>query len=89
MSLNDDPMAGYLGYFNTYERISRRYYGHSVYKYVTFFGACQRRKPASSAPAGLLQPLPPPLHPSERLDIELLGPLPLSTLTWRRGLGRH
>lgn len=81
-SLHDDPTAGHLGFFKTYERVRQRYFWVRlytyVYKYVTSCPQCQRRKAPTSPPAGLLQPLPPPEHPFDRVGIDLFGPLPAS-----------
>lgn len=78
-SLHDDPTAGHLGFYKTYDRVRRRYFWprlySSVHKYVSSCISCQRRKPAPPA-AGLLQPLSPPHSPFDRVGIDLLGPLP-------------
>lgn len=83
VSLHDDPTAGHLGFFKTYERVRRRYFWPrlytSVFKYVSSCVECQRRKSPTSTPTGLLQPILSPRQPFERVGIDLFGPLPIST----------
>lgn len=84
---HDDAMAGHLAFNKTYDRIRSRFFwpglSTSVAKYVASCPACQRRKHSTSAPAGMLQPLPCPPAPFEVIGIDLYGPLP-STSTGHR-----
>lgn len=48
-------------------------------RYVQACAECQRRKRPTQAPSGLLQPLPCPSRPFERVGIDLIGPLHTSS----------
>lgn len=80
-ALHDDPTAGHLGFFKTYERVRRRFFWprlyRTIHKYVPSCRSCQQRKPGPAS-TGPLQPLPPPAHPFATVGVDLFGPLPLS-----------
>lgn len=81
-SLHDDPTAGHLGFYKTFDRLRKRYFWPRMYttvqKYVKSCLHCQRRKPSPLPTPGLLQPLSPCYNPFERVGIDLFGPLPIT-----------
>lgn len=82
-SMHSDATCGHAGFAKTYTRISQRYFWpglyRSVQRYVQACAECQRRKRPTQAPSGLLQPLPCPSRPFERVGIDLIGPLHTSS----------
>lgn len=80
---HDDPTSGHLGLFKTYSRLRNRFFWRGMYrsasKYVRSCVPCQRRKPPTTSPAGLLHPIPPAEAPFQRIGIDMLGPFPLSS----------
>lgn len=86
-AFHDDATAGHLGFQKTYDRVRGHFFwpglSTSVAKYVASCAPCQHRKRSTSAPAGLLQPVPCPATPFEVVGIDLYGPLP-TTATGNR-----
>ena len=80
---HDEPTSGHLGFSRTLARVGESYYWPgltaSVKQYVKSCRECQRRKTPSRKPAGLLQPIDPPLKPFDQVGMDILGPFPLST----------
>lgn len=81
---HDDATAGHLAFYKTYDRIQKRFFWPGLSssvatKYVASCPSCQLRKRSTSAPAGMLQPLPCPSAPFEVVGIDLYGPLPLTS----------
>jgi RNase H-like domain found in reverse transcriptase/Reverse transcriptase (RNA-dependent DNA polymerase)/Integrase zinc binding domain/Integrase core domain/Zinc knuckle/Aspartyl protease len=80
---HDDSIAGHLGVDKTYERILRRYFWDGMHtaitEYVRTCESCQRRK--SSTRVGQLDIGPPSTasYPFERISIDVLGPLPVTS----------
>ena len=52
--------------------------GRTVKSYVQSCATCQRAKPSTTAPSGLLQPLPTPSKPWSHVSLDLITDLPLS-----------
>ncbi|XP_064475418.1 uncharacterized protein K02A2.6-like [Ornithodoros turicata] len=81
-TLHDDPTTGHLGFARTYDRVIKRFFWPGMRRFISGYVRrctdCQRRKHLPSAPQGLLQPIPPPAAPFQRLGIDLLGPFPVS-----------
>lgn len=78
-SLHSEPTSGHAGFLKTYRRISQRYFWPRLYRSVQSFVQscpdCQRHKRPPQSPTGLLQPLPCPERPFQRVGIDLIGPL--------------
>lgn len=80
---HDDSIAGHLGVDKTYERILCRYFWDGMHtaitEYVRTCESCQRRK--SSTRLGQLDIGPPSTasYPFERISIDVLGPLPVTS----------
>jgi hypothetical protein len=66
-SLHDSVVGGHSGIQATYQRIKQLYYWPgmklAVENYVRQCSVCQQAKHSHQKPAGLLQPLPPPIAP--------------------------
>lgn len=82
-ALHDEPTAGHLGFARTLRRIQEKYYWPrlttDVAHYVRSCRNCQRRKTPPVRPAGLLQPIEPPVRPFQQIGMDILGPFPAST----------
>lgn len=80
---HNEPTAGHLGYTRTLARIRQNYYwprlAAVVKHYVQTCLDCQRRKPPSVKPAGLLHPVQVPATPFAQVGMDFLGPFPTST----------
>lgn len=81
-AMHDDPTSGYMRFARTYRRTLERFYWprmrQDTAKYVASCEHCQRYKRPTSAPPGLLHPIPPPCFPFEVVGIDLMGPFPRS-----------
>lgn len=82
-AMHDDATSGHLGFIRTLNQTQERFYWprmrDTVKHYVASCEQCQRYKRPTTAPPGLLQPLPPPRLPFEQVGIDLLGPFPRSS----------
>ena len=81
-TFHEDPLAGHMGRFKTYKRLQALAYwpklSLDVKQHVRCCQVCQRNKPESRKPAGLLQQTI--VHrPWEMLGVDLMGPFPRST----------
>ncbi len=76
---HDVSVSGHLGRDKTAERLSRHYYWPrmmaTVAEYVRSCPACQVHKASTSAPLGLLHPLPAPEHRWESVSMDFIAPL--------------
>lgn len=79
---HDSPMGGHLGQDKTLEAIQRTYYWpdmeNSIRHYISHCDMCQRIKPATHKPYGLLQSLPIPNAPWESVSMDYITELPPS-----------
>ena len=79
---HDAPYSGHLGHNKTLASVASRYWwphlSRSVRAYVSGCAVCQRTKPSSQAPPGLLQPIPIAQHPWEQVSMDLITDLPTS-----------
>jgi hypothetical protein len=77
---HDTPYAGHLGVTKTKERVQARYYwagmGRQIQDYVGSCLSCQRNKPRSFKPGGLLQPLSIPSRPWSSISTDFITGLP-------------
>ena len=80
---HDCIAAGHPGRDRTYARLSRHYYWPRMSVHVAAFvsscDSCQRSKPNNRSPAGFLQPLPVPVRPWERVGMDFIVALPLTS----------
>jgi hypothetical protein len=78
--LHDNRLAGHKGIAKTEELVARLFWWkglrEDVVAYVNDCIACQLSKTTTSAPAGLLQPIPIPDHRWECVTMDFVGPLP-------------
>ena len=69
--------AGHLGREKTLELVKRHFYWPGMVKDVEDFvrscDICQRTKKITQAPAGLLQPIPPPNRPWEEITMDFMS----------------
>ena len=81
---HDSPTGGHFGAEKTYDSLARNYCWPGmrtlVKAYTSSCELCQRSKTPNLAPAGMLQPLPIPSYPWQEISMDIVGPLPLSTL---------
>lgn len=79
---HDNPLGGHLGVTKTIHQVKQHFYWPNmdaeITKYVTSCVSCQRNKPSSQAPMGLLQPLPIPDAPWDQVTMDLITQLPMS-----------
>ena len=77
---HDSTSGGHRGIDATVERIARQYYwpniAKSVRRYISSCDSCQRNKPSRQKPAGLIQPLPPPLERWQSVSMDFVTQLP-------------
>jgi hypothetical protein len=77
---HDVPTTGHLGVDKTLEKLQRYYYWPKMVKlvrrYLESCDVCQRTKPLSQPPAGLLQPLPVPRGRWVDLSMDFITELP-------------
>ena len=77
---HDAPMAGHFGRRRTQALVQEHYFwpkiSRSVQRYVGTCMACQRAKPSTQRPLGLLQPLPVPDERWRDVSMDFVGPLP-------------
>ena len=80
---HNSAMAGHLGRSKTTQALARHYWWHGMHKdvatYVHQCDSCQRVKPISQKPYGLLQPLPIPVQQWDEVTMDLITDLPLAT----------
>uniref|UniRef100_A0A8C5MLK4 Gypsy retrotransposon integrase-like protein 1 n=1 Tax=Leptobrachium leishanense TaxID=445787 RepID=A0A8C5MLK4_9ANUR len=76
------PAAGHGGIKKTIDAVHRYFWWPSVKKdiiaFVTSCSVCARNKQPRTRPAGLLQPLAPPLHPWKDISMDFIVDLPPS-----------
>lgn len=81
-SLHDSAVGGHSGIQASYQRIKQLYYWPgmkmAVENYVKQCAVCQMAKSSRQKPAGLLQPLPPPLTPWSEITMDFIEGLPVS-----------
>ena len=79
---HDEVYSGHRGIKRTQEAISRTYWWHrlaaDVTSYVATCPSCQRNKPLTQKPGGLLHPLQMAAAPWSSVSLDLIGPLPKS-----------
>jgi transposase InsO family protein len=77
-----DTLCGHLGTFKTLHRVTNKFWwphmGRTVKTYVNSCPSCQRSKPVTQLPAGLLKPLDVPTAPWEQITVDFIQ-LPVST----------
>ena len=80
---HNDRLSGHLGFNKTYSKIKRRFWWPNLYtevrNYVLGCIPCQRRKNPRQNLKGVLQPAD-VVRPWQRMSMDLLGPLPPTTL---------
>jgi hypothetical protein len=79
---HDAATAGHQGYHRTLASIAQSYWwphmSRTVRAYCTACATCQRTKPSTDRPPGLLQPLPVPPRPWSHVSLDLITDLPES-----------
>lgn len=82
-SCHDGPAMGHPGIVKTIQNLQHDYWWPSLKadaeRYVRRCEVCQRTKPATGRPNGLLQPLPVADRPWQHLSCDFVGPLPMSS----------
>lgn len=77
---HEAPLAGHPGYSRMMEALCRKFWwprmAKDVEQYVLSCKECQRNKPQSGKPHGLLQPLPVPEAPWESVSLDFVVALP-------------
>ena len=78
--VHDTISSAHLGIDKSFNLLSRTYFWprmfHDVKDYVASCSSCQRNKPSSSKPAGLLQPLNIPYRNWEEISMDFVVSLP-------------
>ena len=78
--MHDSKLAGHMGMAKTEELTTRLFWWKGIREdvaaYVNDCIVCQLSKAPTSAPAGLLQPIPIPEHRWECVTLDFAGPLP-------------
>uniref|UniRef100_T1JDH3 Integrase zinc-binding domain-containing protein n=1 Tax=Strigamia maritima TaxID=126957 RepID=T1JDH3_STRMM len=81
--VHDYSSSGHGGGDFTYERLRRSFFWvncrQDTVKYVAKCDRCQRCKPIQRKPKGLLQPISAQIGRFERIDLDLMGPKPMTT----------
>lgn len=81
-TLHDDPTSAHGGYRKTLWRFNQRYVMKGAPKliktYVQSCHFCQTKKMPWTRKLGMLQPIPPPNLPFERIGIDTVGPFRVS-----------
>jgi len=71
---HDTLLGGHFGVNKTTDKLSRQFYWphleHTVRTFIGTCHSCQRNKPSSQRPAGLLQPLEVPSEPWEEVSMD-------------------
>ena len=79
---HDAPTAGHPGYEKTLQALANRFWWprmtRSIRSYVNSCPTCQRIKPSTQSPPGLLQPHSVPVRPYSHLSFDLITDLPPS-----------
>ena len=79
---HDSSIAGHPGRSKTDKLVARHYWWvglhKDVAKYVAQCDSCQRVKPISQKPYGLLQPLPVPVRQWDEVTMDLITDLPMA-----------
>jgi len=79
---HDAPIAGHLGIDKTYHSIANLFFwpkmSIAVKAYIKSCDGCQRNKPSSQAPTGLLQPLDIPTRNWEQVSMDFIVQLPVT-----------
>ena len=80
--VHSSPMAGHSSFLKSYHKAKREFFWHGMKKDLKQFikecDVCQRVKSETSAPAGLLQPLPIPTTPWTDISLDFVEGLPKS-----------
>lgn len=80
---HDAPSAGHSGYLRTLNSIASHFWWprmtRTVRAYVSSCATCQRTKPSTQSPAGLLRPHAVPDRPWSHISMDLITDLPRST----------
>ena len=78
--LHDTPYSGHRGYEKMFDLMVREFYwphmAKTIRKFVYTCPLCQRNKPNTQRPAGLLQPIPVPERPWQAVTMDLITDLP-------------
>ena len=76
---HDEPLSGHRGARRTAHRLRRNFYWHRLHRDVEHFvrtcGECARAKSRTSAPVGLVNPLPVGSGPFQHISIDWIMPL--------------
>ncbi|GAX84238.1 hypothetical protein CEUSTIGMA_g11661.t1 [Chlamydomonas eustigma] len=79
---HDTPTSGHPGYLKTLNSIASHYWWprmtRTVKSYVSSCATCQRIKPSTQLPPGLLQPHAVPVRPWSHVSMDLITDLPKS-----------
>lgn len=79
---HDNPLGGHFGQDKTLELLRRSFFWPDMDKqvaaYIRSCDLCQRTKPSTHQPYGLLQPLPIPDNPWESVSLDFITDLPES-----------
>ena len=80
---HEPPYSGHFGFHKTLQTLKRTYWWHGMTQQVRNFchtcHSCQRNKPFTQSPAGLLRPLPVPPRPWSSISMDLIVELPKTT----------
>ena len=77
---HDIEVSGHLGINKTASRVRRHFDWNGLVRDVRQFvlscNDCQSSKSSNSLPAGMAQPIPPPMNKGEAISIDFVGPFP-------------